>query len=75
MGTATVRSLPGLDEITINARNLPPNRAFTVYAVQDNQTTAVMSATTSTTGVIAEALAYTHFFANKYNKVILRPAS
>lgn len=74
-GTATVRALPGLDEITINSRDLVPGHMFTVYAARGNQTTALMLAASSGMGVISEALAYTQFFANHYDKVILRPAS
>jgi YVTN family beta-propeller protein len=73
-GTANVRALPGLDEIVIDVRGLPPNRAFTVYGVRGRTTTALLTATSDTMGVIPEALAYTHFFANQYDKVSLRPA-
>lgn len=52
-----------------------PGHMFTVYAARGNQTTALMSAASSGMGVISEALAYTQFFANHYDKVILRPAS
>lgn len=72
-GIAQIRALPGLDEIVIDVRQLPPNRAFTVYAAHGSQTTALMSATSDSMGVIPEALAYVHFFDNHYDKVILRP--
>ncbi len=72
-GIAQIRALPGLDEIVVDVRQLPPNRAFTVYAVHGSQTTALMSATSDSMGVIPEALAYVHFFDNHYDKVILRP--
>jgi YVTN family beta-propeller protein len=75
MGTAQVRALPGLDEIIIDVRGLPPNRAFTVYAARGQATTALLTATSSAMGVIPEALAFVHFFANHYDKVIVRPAA
>jgi hypothetical protein len=73
-GTAQIRALPGLDEIVVDVRQLPPNRTFTVYAVRGTQTTALMSATSNSMGGIPEALAFVHFFANNYDGVILRPA-
>jgi YVTN family beta-propeller protein len=73
-GTAQIRALPGLDEIVADVRQLPPNRTFTVYAAHGSQTTALMSATSNDMGVIAEAIAFVHFFANNYDSVILRPA-
>jgi YVTN family beta-propeller protein len=75
MGTAQVRALPGLDEIIIDVRGLPPNRAFTVYAARGQATTALLTATSSAMGVIPEALAFVHFFANHYDKVIVRSAA
>jgi YVTN family beta-propeller protein len=74
-GTAQVRALPGLDEIVVDVRQLPPSRTFTVYAVHGSQTTALLSATSDSAGAIPEALAYVHFFDNHYDRVILRPAS
>lgn len=74
-GTANIRSLPGLDEIVVDMRGLPPHRAFTVYAVRDKIETAVLSAKSDGMGVIPEALAYVHFFTNHYDKLVLRPAS
>jgi YVTN family beta-propeller protein len=71
-GTANIRALPGLDEINIGLRGLPPNRRFTVYAARGRTTTELLSATSDGMGVIPEALAYTRFFANRYDKVILR---
>lgn len=73
VGTANVRTLPGLDEIVIDARGLPPNREFTVYGVRGRNATALLSAHSTGTGGIPEALAYVHFFANHYDKVVLRP--
>jgi YVTN family beta-propeller protein len=74
-GTAQIRALPGLDEIIIDVRELPPNRAFTVYAGRGQDTTALLTATSSATGAIPEALAFVHFFDNHYDKVILRAAA
>jgi hypothetical protein len=74
-GTAQIRALPGLDEIVMDVRGLPPNRAFTVYAARGQDTTALLTATSNATGVIPEALAFVHFFDNHYDKVILRPAA
>jgi YVTN family beta-propeller protein len=73
-GTAQIRALPGLDEIVIDVRGLPPNRAFTVYAARGQDTTALLTATSNATGAIPEALAFVHFFDNHYDKVILRAA-
>ncbi|MFG2041578.1 hypothetical protein [Dactylosporangium sp. NPDC048998] len=73
VGTAQIRALPGLDEIVIDVRGLPPNRRFTVYAVQGQNATALLSATSNSMGVVPEALAFVHFFDNHYDKVILRP--
>jgi YVTN family beta-propeller protein len=72
-GNAQLRALPGLDEIVIDARGLPPNRAFTAYATRGNDTTALLTATSNEMGAIPEALAFVAFFANNYDKVILRP--
>jgi YVTN family beta-propeller protein len=74
-GTVQIRALPGLDEIVIDARGLPPNRRFTVYAARGQNTTALLSATSNSMGGIPEALAFVHFFDNHYDKVILRSAS
>lgn len=73
-GTAQVRALPGLDEIVIDVRQLPPDHSFTVYGARGNQTTALLTATSDSLGAIPEALAFTEFFANKYDSVVLRPA-
>jgi YVTN family beta-propeller protein len=72
-GTAQIRALPGLDEVDVDVRDLTPNSPFTVYAAHGQDTTALLSATSDSTGVIPEALAYAHFFANHYDRVILRP--
>ena len=72
-GNAQLRALPGIDEITIDVRGLPPNRTFTLYAIRGNDTIALLSATSNDMGVIPEALAFVAFFANNYDKVILRP--
>lgn len=73
-GIAQLRALPGVDEVVIDVRGLPPNRAFTVYAARGNDTTALLTATSNDMGVIPEALAFVAFFANNYDRVILRPA-
>ena len=59
--------------LTIDVRGLPPNRRFTLYATRGNDTIALLSATSNNMGVIPEALAFVAFFANNYDKVILRP--
>jgi YVTN family beta-propeller protein len=74
-GIAQVRALPGVDEIDVDAWRLPPNRTFTVYAARGNQATALMSVTSNSMGDFTEALAYVDFFANRYDTVIVRPAS
>jgi YVTN family beta-propeller protein len=72
-GTAQIRTLPGLDEIIIDVRGLPPNRRFTVYAARGQNTTALLSATSNGMGAMSEVPAFVHFFDNHYDKVILRP--
>jgi hypothetical protein len=72
-GNAQIRALPGVDEVAIDVRGLPPNRAFTASAARGNDTVALLTATSNNTGVIPEALAFVAFFANNYDKVILRP--
>ena len=72
-GDAQIRALPGVDEIDIDVRGLPANRAFTVYATRGNNATALLTAHSDAMGVIPEALAFVSFFANHYDKVILRP--
>jgi YVTN family beta-propeller protein len=74
-GNAQLRALPGIDEVVIDVRGLPPNRSFTVYATRGEETTALLTATSNNMGVIPEALAFVTFFANNYEKVILRPAA
>ena len=44
-----------------------------MYATRGNDTIALLSATSNNMGVIPEALAFVAFFANNYDKVILRP--
>jgi hypothetical protein len=55
------------------SRGASPNRAFTVYATRGNDTIALLNATSNAMGVIPEALAFVAFFANNYDKLILRP--
>ena len=74
-GIAQVRTLPGVDEIDVDAWRLPPNRTFTVFATRGNQTTALMSVTSNSMGDFTEALAFVDFFANHYDRVIVRPDS
>jgi YVTN family beta-propeller protein len=73
-GNAQLRALPGIDEVIIDVRGLPPNQRFTVYATRGSETTALLSATSNNMGVMAETLAFVAFFANHYDRVILRPA-
>ena len=72
-GIAQVRSLPGLDEIIIIVRELPANHVFTVYAACGQEETAILSVNSNAMGDIPEALAFVHFFANYYDRIILRP--
>jgi len=72
-GNAQIRALPGVDEVAIDVRGLPANRAFTVYATRGNQATALLTAHSNQMGVIAEALAFVSFFDNHYDNVVLRP--
>src|ERR671919_2482624 len=73
VGDAQVRALPGVDEVVVGVRGLLANRAFTVYATRGNHATALLTAHSDAMGVIPEALAFVSFFANHYDKVILRP--
>jgi YVTN family beta-propeller protein len=72
--TVQVRALPGLDEVVLVGWDLPASTTFTLYAAHGNNTTALMSTTTSAGGEIPEAFAYTDIFANHYNRFILRPS-
>ena len=72
-GDAQVRALPGVDEVVVGVRGLPANRAFTVHATRGHDATALLTAHSNAMGVIPEALAFVSFFANHYDKVILRP--
>ncbi|WP_261564730.1 beta-propeller fold lactonase family protein [Frankia gtarii] len=74
-GDAQLRALPGVDEVAVRARGLPPHRAFTVYATRGIDTIALLTATSNSMGVIPEALAFVAFFANNYENLILRPAA
>ena len=51
----------------------PRTAHSTAYAARGNDTVALLTATSNNTGVIPEALAFVAFFANNYDKVILRP--
>jgi YVTN family beta-propeller protein len=70
--TVQVRALPGLDEVVLVGWDLPASTPFTLYAAHGNNTTALMSTTTSAGGDIPEAFAFTDIFANHYNRFILR---
>jgi YVTN family beta-propeller protein len=74
-GNAQIRALPGVDEIAVDVRGLPPHRAFTVYATRGTDTIALLTATSNGMGVIPEALAFVAFFTNSYENLILRPAT
>jgi YVTN family beta-propeller protein len=71
-GDAQIRALPGIDEVTVDVRGLPANQRFTVYLARGSQTTALLSATTDNMGNMEEAVAFLDFFANHYDKVIVR---
>jgi YVTN family beta-propeller protein len=74
-GTALIRALPGINEVTIGATGLPPNQQFTAYASDGTRTTALMSMMSNQFGNIDEALSYSYFFANHYTSVILKPGT
>jgi hypothetical protein len=44
-----------------------------VHATRGHDATALLTAHSNAMGVIPEALAFVSFFANHYDKVILRP--
>ncbi|HTJ33152.1 MAG TPA: beta-propeller fold lactonase family protein [Dactylosporangium sp.] len=73
-GTAQIRSLPGLDEIIVDVRGLRPNQRYTVYAARGHDTTVLLSATANAAGAMPEVPAYVQFFANRWDRVIVRPA-
>jgi YVTN family beta-propeller protein len=72
--TVQVRALPGIDEVILIGWNLPASTHFTLYAARGNAATALLSTTTSASGGIGEALAFTDIFANHYNRFIIRPS-
>ncbi|MFE7392625.1 YncE family protein [Streptomyces sp. NPDC057582] len=74
-GTALIRALPGINEVTIGATGLLPNQQFTAYASDGIRTTALMSMMSNQFGNIDEALSYSYFFANHYTSVILKPGT
>ncbi|MER6127297.1 hypothetical protein ABT173_32885 [Streptomyces sp. NPDC001795] len=74
-GTALIRELPGINEVTIGATGLPPNQQFTAYAGDGTRTTALMSMMSNQFGNIDEALSYSYFFANHYTSVALKPGA
>ncbi len=72
--TAQVREVMGLDEIDVAARDLPANQKFTVYASDGGtNNVALMDITSNDKGVVDEALAFTKFFDNSYDQVVLVP--
>jgi len=70
--TVQVRALPGIDEVILIGWKLPASTPFTLYAARGNTTTQLLSTTTSASGGIGEALAYTDIFANHYNRFFIR---
>jgi hypothetical protein len=74
---ATPRSGPfrGIDEVIVDVRGLPANQRFAVYLIRGRETTALLSATSTTMGDIPESVAFLDFFANHYDKVIVRPGT
>jgi len=74
-GDAQIRALPGIDEVIVDIRGLPASQRFTVYLTRGRETTALLSATSTNMGGIPEAVAFVDFFANHYDKVIVRPGT
>ena len=74
-GDAQIRALPGIDEVIVDVRGLPANQRFAVYLIRGRETTALLSATSTTMGDIPESVAFLDFFANHYDKVIVRPGT
>jgi YVTN family beta-propeller protein len=74
-GTALIRELPGINEVTVGATGLPPNQTFTAYASDGTRTTALMSMMSNEFGNIDESLSYSYFFPNHYTSVILKPGT
>jgi YVTN family beta-propeller protein len=72
-GHATIREVEGLDEIGISVRGLPPNQTFTIYASDGEKSMALLDVRSNAAGVVEGALAFTKFFANNYNRVIMVP--
>jgi hypothetical protein len=73
-GHAQVRAMPGIDEIIVDVRGLPANSKFTAYATNGQQTVALLTSTSNAMGAMAETMAFVHFFANNFNKIIIKPA-
>jgi YVTN family beta-propeller protein len=74
VGHAQVRAMPGIDEIIVDVRGLPANSKFTAYATNGQQTVALLTSTSNAMGAMAETMAFVHFFANNFNKIIIKPA-
>ncbi len=71
-GFAQVRELPGLEEVVVDVRGLPPNQQFTLYAEKQQEEIAILTARSDKTGAIPETLAFVHYFKNHFTKLILR---
>jgi YVTN family beta-propeller protein len=70
--TVQVRALPGIDEVILIGWSLPASTPFTLYAARGKSTTQLLSTTTSASGGIGEALAFTDIFANHYDRFFIR---
>ena len=60
--TLTVRQLDHIDQLVLNARDLPANRTFTIEGIQpDGKATPLFSVEANARGSVDQALAYTQF--------------
>jgi len=70
-GTLTVRKLDGIDQLVLNVRGLPANRALSVEGVgPGGKATPLFSVTANPRGSVDQALAYTHFL-GVYRRVFI----
>ena len=70
---ATIRVVDTLAEIDVTASGLPPKQVFTLLAVRDGRGTVLTEVKSDLRGGVDEALAFTAFFANDPQSLVLVP--
>lgn len=68
---ATVREVDTLDEIDVTAKDLPPGRQFTVFAIRGGRSTALLDVKSDARGGVEEALAFAKLFADEPDALVL----